>query len=191
MIDPIAHWLRKPRTGALLREKHATAGAARATVAQIRGDRRADFRRQGKGGSLTAFPSDAHLSGLPVNIVELEKGHFTGTQPESREQEHDRVVAPAGRGAPIDTGQQLTDLVRPNRARDRWHRPVGDDGNGGGQIQRHRSAIARVPQEGPQRAGQELRALQMQTWRLAPDKAHDIAGTQARRARPVRGRSDR
>lgn len=128
---------------------------------------------------MSPFPSDAHLAGVPGNVVKLEKGHFTRTQSQSCEQEHDGVVATPSRGASFDAGQQLMDLVRPNRARDRWHRPVGHDGNGRGQIQRDLPAIARVPQEGTQRAGQELRALQMQLRRLALDISHDIVGTEA------------
>ena len=55
----------KAADGSLAAQKHATAGAARAAVAQVRRDRRADLRREGKGGSLTAFPSDAHLCRRP------------------------------------------------------------------------------------------------------------------------------
>src|SRR5436309_8987129 len=41
-------------------QKHATASAARASAAQIRRDRFADVHGEGKRGSLTAFPPDAH-----------------------------------------------------------------------------------------------------------------------------------
>jgi hypothetical protein len=58
-------------------QKQATMSAARAPAAQIRRDRLADIHGEGQRGSVTAFPPDAHLSGLPVNIVKLEKGHFT------------------------------------------------------------------------------------------------------------------
>src|ERR1700737_2094037 len=48
---------------------------------------------------------------------------------------------------PIDARQQPPNLLRPNRARDRWHRPVGHDGHGRRQIPHHCSAIARIPSE--------------------------------------------
>ena len=57
-------------------QKHATARAARASVAQVGGDCSADIRWKGECGSLIAFTSDAHLSSVPVNILQLEKGHF-------------------------------------------------------------------------------------------------------------------
>jgi hypothetical protein len=66
----------KATDGRFAAQKHATAGAARASAAQIRRDRFADVHREGKRGSLTAFPPDAHLSSLPVNIVKLENRHF-------------------------------------------------------------------------------------------------------------------
>ena len=67
----------KASDGRFATQKHATIGAARTSAAQIRRDRFADLRREGKCGAWTAFPSDAHLSGLPVNIVKLKKSHFT------------------------------------------------------------------------------------------------------------------
>src|ERR1700731_314061 len=57
-------------------QKHTTTRAARASVPQVGGDCRADLRWKGKRGSLIAFTSDAYLSGVPVNILQLEKGHF-------------------------------------------------------------------------------------------------------------------
>ena len=77
MIDPMAHWPRKPRMGALLRRN------TRRLVLRGRPWRRyaaialPTSVGKGKCGSLAAFASDAHLSGVPVDIVELEKGHFT------------------------------------------------------------------------------------------------------------------
>jgi len=66
----------KSADGSFTAQKHTATSAAWASVAQVLRDRFADIRRKGKCGSLTAFPSDAHLSGIPVDIVKLEKGHF-------------------------------------------------------------------------------------------------------------------
>ncbi len=66
----------KTTYGSFAAQKHATTGAARASVAQVSRDRCADIRRKRKGSSLMAFASDAHLSDTPVNILKLEKGHF-------------------------------------------------------------------------------------------------------------------
>ena len=67
----------KSADGSSAAQKHATAGATRPTLFQVRCDRRADIRGKGKCGSLTAFTPDAHLSGIPVDIVKFEKGNFT------------------------------------------------------------------------------------------------------------------
>ena len=66
----------KAADGRFAAQKHATTGAAGAPVTQVRGDRCARIRGKGQGGSVTAFASDAHLADIPVNILELEQGHF-------------------------------------------------------------------------------------------------------------------
>ena len=71
-------------------------------------------------------------------------------------------------------------MIRANRPRDRGHRPVGHDRNGGSQIERNVSEVARVVQEGAQCTSHEFRSLQMKPRRLALHKSHDIAGTQPR-----------
>ena len=71
-------------------------------------------------------------------------------------------------------------MFRGNRPGDRRHRPVGDDRNGGGQIQRNLAEISRVVQEGAQCGGHELRSLPVQSWRLALYESHNIACTQPR-----------
>jgi hypothetical protein len=67
----------KATDGSFAAQKHATTGAARPSVAQVRGDRRPDIDRQRKGGSMAAFALDADLSCVPVNIFKLEKSHLT------------------------------------------------------------------------------------------------------------------
>src|SRR6266576_3599677 len=66
-------------SGSFAAQKHATTGVVRASAAQVGRDCRADIRRKRKSGSLIAFASDAHLSYVPVNVIELEKSHFAGT----------------------------------------------------------------------------------------------------------------
>src|SRR5215469_16169015 len=102
----------KAADGSFAAQKRATTGATRTSVAQVSRDCCADICRKRKSGSLIALSSDAHLSDVPVKVVKLKKSHFAGTQPQSCQQEADR-------GMPIDAGQQLTDLARPNCTRDR------------------------------------------------------------------------
>src|SRR5439155_12769465 len=50
-------------------EKHTTTGAGWTSVAQIRGNGGADIRRQREDGFVTAFAADAHLPGLPLDVL--------------------------------------------------------------------------------------------------------------------------
>jgi len=97
---------------------------------------------------VSTFASDAYLSNVPVQILELKPGHFTRPETEVCEQYHDRVVAPLGRGAPRHRGQQLAYGIWRNSARDRRHRPTRHRWNSGGQIEHDVTAIARVLEEG-------------------------------------------
>ena len=164
--------------GRLAAEKHATTGARWASVAQIGGDGRTDIRRQRQSGSMAAFSADAHLSGVPITIPQLKTGDFVRTHAESREQEHNRVIAPTDRRPTIESGEQLTHLLVPDRARDRGHRPIRHGGHRGSQVHRHRALIAQVPEEGTQGAGQELGAFPAQPGRLALDESHHVTGRQ-------------
>lgn len=66
----------KAADGSFAAQKHATVSAARAAIAQVGGERCADIRRKGKSGSLIALASNTQLSGVPVDIVKLEKSYF-------------------------------------------------------------------------------------------------------------------
>lgn len=61
---------------------------------------------------------------------------------QSCEQEQDGIVAKSSRCAPINAGQQSSDQICRNRARDRRHRPVGHGWHGSGQIHDYLSDIA-------------------------------------------------
>jgi hypothetical protein len=127
----------------------------------------------------TACAAHGQCRVVPVDVIEFEMDHFTGTQSQPCQELHNGIVAtPHGR-ALIDAGQQLTDVISRNRTWDRGHGPVGHHRNGCCQIQLHFAAILGILQERAQRTGHELGALLVQTRRLALDKSHDIAGAQA------------
>ena len=67
----------KPANGGSAAQKHASIGTTRPSMEEIRRYCLADIRRKRKCATLTAFPSYAHLSGIPVDVVKLEKGNFT------------------------------------------------------------------------------------------------------------------
>ena len=172
---PLEAACRRPRA-----QKDASAGAGRSATLEIGGDRPTDLGSQGQLVALATLAVHAQMAFLPVDVVELQGRHLARTQSQARKQKHDGVVAASGRGAPIDAGQQPTHLVRSNRARDRRHRPVGDDGNSGRQIDIDLAAKSGVAQERAQRGGHQLGALLVQARRLVPNKVHDIGGAQTR-----------
>ena len=105
----------KTADGGFDAQKYTPTGALWPSTPQIRGDRFANFRRQRQLATLAALAADTQLSRVPVYVIELERCHFTGTQAKACEQEQDGVIATPRRGAPVDAGQQLADLVRRNR----------------------------------------------------------------------------
>ena len=96
---------------------------------------------------MTAFTLNAHVSGVPVNVLELESCHFARSESQSREQQQNRVVAATYWSTTIDGGKQLAHSIRRNRTGNRRHRPVGDGGNSGGQVKRDVPTIACIAQE--------------------------------------------
>ena len=99
---------------------------------EVRSHRCADIGWQGKGGLISAFASDAHLAGVPVDVIELKMHHFARPESQAGEYQHEGVIAPAHRSPPIDGSQQLSHRVDGNRSRNRRHRPAGHGGYGGG-----------------------------------------------------------
>src|SRR5882762_8125052 len=88
----------KTADGGFDAQKYAPTGALRPSTLQIPGDRLANFRRQRQFATLAALAADTQLSRVPVNIIELKRRHFTGTQTQAREQEQDGVIAAPHRG---------------------------------------------------------------------------------------------
>src|SRR5207247_4900939 len=95
-------------------QKYATTGAAGSSVPQIDHDRITHILGQGKLGAATTLAVDAQASGIPIDVLELQKGHFPGTQTQAGEKKQDRVVAPPHCSAAIDLTQQSTYLIGRN-----------------------------------------------------------------------------
>ncbi len=83
-------------------QEYPTTGAAGPAMAQIGHDRLAHILRQGKLGPAATLAVYAQIPGLPVNVLELQKGHFPRTQTQAGEQQQDRVVASPNGSTAID-----------------------------------------------------------------------------------------
>jgi hypothetical protein len=80
-------------------------------MSEIRDDRFADIGGQRQLEPPAALATHAQGAILPVDILELEKRHFTGTQTQPRKQQQDRIVASPDRGVSIDSSQQPAHLI--------------------------------------------------------------------------------
>ena len=69
----------KTADGGFGAQKYAPTGTLRPSTPQIRGDRFANFRGQRQFATLATLAADAQLSRVPVNVIEFERRHFTGT----------------------------------------------------------------------------------------------------------------
>jgi hypothetical protein len=67
------------------------------TLTKISRQRLTDVGEQRYGFYQAAFAMDDNLSGPPVDIVELKKDDFPGSQSESGEQQQDRAIATASK----------------------------------------------------------------------------------------------
>jgi len=58
-------------------QEYAPTTADGPSVPQVSGGRSANLYGQGYGVAPTAFAAHAHLSRVPVDVIQFEKGHFT------------------------------------------------------------------------------------------------------------------
>ena len=79
--------------------------ALRAILPQVGGERLAHVRGQWQTFFGTPLAADHYLARPPVNVVETERCHFCGAQPEARQKDQDGVVASAYRTPPVAARQ--------------------------------------------------------------------------------------
>ena len=111
----------KAAKGSFGTQKYATRVAAGSSMPQLGNDCIAHILRQGKLAPATTLAVDTQASSLPVNVLEFQEGHFSGTQTQAGEQKQDRVVAPSHCSAAIDLTQQSVYLIGRNPSGNRGH----------------------------------------------------------------------
>jgi hypothetical protein len=129
---------------------------------------------------------DQQFAAAPVEVLERDRGDLAGAQPEPRQQQHDRVIAPADQPAPVTTGQQPLHDRRLQPARQRAIPKISDPGHRPLQRQLDQSRDMQISQQRAQPPHQlprprhtELRALRRE------EQAH-VRGTQPLKPEPVR-----
>lgn len=62
------------------------------------------------------LPANRDLARAPVQIIKLERHHLPRAEPQARQEQQDRVVAPPRRRLPITGGQESFHVLRCERA---------------------------------------------------------------------------
>jgi hypothetical protein len=85
-------------------------------------------RSQGKWQQVipAALAMDQQLAAAPVDVLERDRGDLAGAQPEPRQQQQDRVIAPTDRPPPVTARQKLLDNHRLKPARQRPVAQISD-----------------------------------------------------------------
>src|SRR5438094_922157 len=91
---------------------------------EIGRQRLTDVHRQWKPFLSTALAADDDLSAAPVDVIELDRRHFTRAQPETSEQHEHGIGAPSGGGASVAGAQEPGDLLRIHGPRERGEAPA-------------------------------------------------------------------
>jgi hypothetical protein len=97
-------------TGADRAQRRAHAQEYRSTIAsrppaQIRDQRRADVDGQREPLVSVPLPANEQRAAAPVEIFKAYRRDLTGAQPQTRQQQQDRIVTSAGEAATIAAGQ--------------------------------------------------------------------------------------
>ena len=142
--------------GRLQTDEQAPGRARRAGVPPIVCQRLPGLARRRQRLAPAALAGDGDEPFVPIEIVQSQSGHFAAAQPQSGQQQQDRVVSPSGRRAPVATGEDLFDLLRRERLRQSGQPPVHDWQHAGGELWRNVPALVEVTQEAAQRRRDEL-----------------------------------
>src|SRR5437016_3777369 len=95
----------------------------------------------------------AETRGLPIEILQREGRYFTCSQPETCQQQQDRVVASTDGTLPIAAGQHSVDLLDRQAFWNRRDGPVCHARHASGEIRSDEVLIPRVSKERTQRTG--------------------------------------
>ncbi|SAL07713.1 hypothetical protein AWB81_08247 [Caballeronia arationis] len=106
----------KPLLRSLHPNEHPTRRTRGTDVTKIARQCRANLRGHWQAFQSLTFASNNYLAVLPVQIVQRHRQHLAAPQPESGQEQQDRIVALAGRCAAIAAGEQSFNLIGKQRA---------------------------------------------------------------------------
>jgi hypothetical protein len=162
---------------ALQRRVDAKEYAARRTagpMAQIPGQGLTDILGDGEPVVPEALAPHQELSTLPVQVIELHMNHLSGTQAEPRQEEKDRIIAPACGTRSIAAREETLHVLWLKKLREVRESPVCHRGNRTGQIRRDLTALVKKAEEAAQGGGDELGTAQAHPVHLAHDESGGV-----------------
>jgi hypothetical protein len=98
--------------------------AARACVPEIADQSLADLPRQREAILLRPFTPHCDLTGTPIDILQFQRHDLTGTKTQASQEKQDGIVASTRGVGPIAGLQELLDLIRGERLRQRRQVPI-------------------------------------------------------------------
>lgn len=155
---------------------------------QIGCDRLAHIMGQRHRPFLAAFAMHPQPTLRPVDILQLEADDFQRAQPKPRQQQQDgSITQPRWRAPRLACVQKSANALGRHRPGDRRHRPSRDAGDRRGQVDLDIVAVAREPEERPQRGHHVLRRGERPPLRrVSPDIVGDVRTPNGRKPKIAR-----
>ena len=125
-----------------------------------------------------AFPSHRELSGSPVDIVQFQGDHLSGSKPEPCEEKKHRVISPSDRGGPITAVEKAFDLVGLEEFGYIGQPPSGDGQHRLGEVTCRLPVLEEEPEEGSKSNHHQLGDLRRPGVRSPEEKPANVLGTQ-------------
>src|SRR6267142_4990924 len=130
--------------------------AGRTNVTQIVDQRRTDVRRQRQSPQSLALASDYNLTALPVQILQGQGDDLPSAQPQTGQEQQDRIVPLTDRRAAIAKREHLLDLSRRKRLGQVRQAPVGHPRHRASEIGRDRAPLLQKAQKRAQCGDHQL-----------------------------------
>ena len=96
------------------------------------------------------LPANRDLARAPVQIIELKRHQLARAEPQARQQQQDRVVAPPRRRLSITGGQESFHVLRRERSWQGRQPPVRHCRHDRAEIDGKLASVKEEPEHGPQ-----------------------------------------
>ena len=129
-----------------------------------------------------ALAAHEHLAAFPIHVVQGQGPHFTSAQPESRQEQEDRVIPHTGRRPAITAAQQALDVLGRQRLGQVCPSPLRDRGQRRGQVPVDRATLMEEAHKGAQRRDRRSGMCTTDTARFTEHEAMQVPWAQILKA---------